>query len=101
MGTSTRPRAERGSLRRFVVARRVGYAALVLTALCACDVGRSGPEPIPECTRYAAHAEAGLGTRVATKLRASFEKPPADEAGREALRAQCEDQVAQLRRSCR
>ena len=101
MGTSARPRAKRGSVRSFVVARRLGYAAIVITALCACDVGRSGPEPIPECTRYAAHAEACLGARVATKLRASFAQPPTDEPGREALRAQCEDQAAQLRRSCR
>ena len=101
MGKSESFRAARGSSGRFVSVWSLGRAALLFVAVCACDVGRGGPEPIPECVTYTASAEQCLGARVASKLRASFAKPPADEAGRSAQRTQCVEQHNTLRRSCR
>jgi hypothetical protein len=82
-------------------ARQIGLTVVILAALIACDSGRNGVEPIAECTAYAASAELCFGGRVATRLRASFAKPPADEASRSALRTQCAEGNATIRRSCR
>jgi hypothetical protein len=101
MGELESTRAKRGRVPRSARMRRIGYAGIILAALCACDVGRSGPEPIAECATYAASAELCLGARISKRLRASFAKPPADEAGRAALRTQCVERNAMLRQSCR
>ena len=101
MGELESTRASRGHVQTSARARNLGCAGVILAALCACDVGRSGPEPIAECATYAASAELCFGARVATRLRASFAKPPADEAARAALRASCVEQNTTLRRSCR
>jgi len=77
-------------------------AVVTLAALCACDVRRSSDiEPIVECMHYAEKAQACLGDRLATRLRATFAKPPEAVEARSALRAQCLASEAQLRRTCR
>lgn len=101
MGELESTRAKRGRVRLSAGARGAGYVVIMLAALCACDVRRNGAEPIAECTTYAASAELCFGPRVSKQLRATFAKPPADEAGRAALRTQCIERNAVIRRSCR
>jgi len=50
---------------------------------------------------YAASARTCLGERLATRLRASFAKPPEAPEARAAARAQCIASTARIRRTCR
>lgn len=87
--------------RRRLDRRLLGLAVVTLAALCACDVRRSETEPIAECIHYAERAQACLGDRLATRLRATFAKPPEAAEARAALREQCLASETQLRRTCR
>lgn len=87
--------------RRRLDRRLLGLGLVVLVALCACDVRRSDTEPIAECMDYATQAKACLGDRLATRLRATFAKPPSDPASRTAARDQCIESATRLRRTCR
>ncbi len=82
--------------------RRLIFPGIVLfVALCACDVRRGGPEPIAECLEYASKADVCLGERLASRLRASYSKPPEAREARDEMRAQCIAKTAHLRRLCR
>lgn len=87
--------------RRRLDRRVLGLAVVALAAVCACDIRRSDNEPIVECMNYATQAQACLGERLATRLRATFAKPPSDPAARAAAREQCVANATRLRRACR
>ncbi len=72
--------------------------ALLIAAICACDVQQN--EPIAECTEYSSKVRACFGDRAGDNVAASFAKPPVEERARTALMGRCAAGTAQLSRSC-
>ena len=79
--------------------RAVFALAVLIAAICACDVHHN--EPIAECIEYASKVRACFGERAGDHLLASYAKPPAEERARAALMARCASGTAMVARSCR
>lgn len=78
----------------------VGLLALVAVVGMR-DVRRPGPDPIDECTEYLSLVETCMGKATATRLSASFAKPPRDEAKRAAMGGECTKSRDRLKKACR
>lgn len=78
----------------------VGLLAL-LAVVGMRDVRRPGPDPIDECSEYLSLVETCMGKATATRLSASFAKPPRDEAKRAAIGSECTKSRDRLQKACR